>query len=447
MGTVSPPVGAGYFAAHTVVGLAGELRAGRTSPAELVARALAEAARLDPALNAFVTLDAEGAMAAARRAGEELAAGTDRGPLHGIPVAVKDVVDVAGLPTTLGSRAFPARVPDRDAGSVRRLRAAGAVIIGKAATHELAFGPTGDRAANGPTRNPYRPDHMSGGSSSGSAVAVAAGIVPLSIGTDTGGSIRIPAALCGVVGLRPTHGTVPVDGVFPVAESLDTVGPLARTIEDCRLLWQVLSGTTARTATGMGAVRVGWLDPESLHPADPAVVKQARDRLAEGGFAVREVTVPRAAELTAGYPTLQGAEAYAVHAERLRTAADHYGTEVRARLEAAGRVRGWEYVRARATRDRARRELFTDYDLLALPTVPIPAPQLDTRELRLGGHTIDVRAALLALTSPWSVLGLPALSVPAGLVGGRPVGLQLVAPPGAEDLLLTVAQRLPDTRH
>ncbi|GAA4481313.1 amidase [Actinoallomurus oryzae] len=436
------PAGAGYFARHTVTALAAELRAGRVSPQDLAEQALAEAARLEPELNAFVTLDAAGARAAARRAAEELAAGVDRGPLHGIPVAVKDVVDTAGLRTTMGSRHFADRVPDRDATCVRRLRTAGAVIIGKTATHEFAYGPTGDRAANGATRNPYRPDRMTGGSSSGSAAVVAAGVVPASVGTDTGGSVRIPAALCGVVGLKPSHGAVPLDGVYPVAPSLDTVGPLARTAADCRLLWHVLSG---RTATGPGgARRVGWIPPDVIHPAWPQVADTAMRCLAGGGFAVEEVTVPGAAALARAYHTIQSSEVYAVHADRMATAADLYDEEVAERLRGAARVRGWEYVRARDLRERSRdaiTALLRGHDLLALPTVPITAPPLGAR--RTDGVP-DVRTALLALTSPWSVLGLPAVSVPAGLVDGLPVGLQLVGPAGGEDLLLAVAQELYD---
>lgn len=444
-----PPAGAGYFARHTVTGLTGDLRAGRVSPEDLVEQALAAAARLEPELNAFVTLDEAGARAAARRAAAELAAGVDRGPLHGIPVAVKDVVDTAGLRTTMGSRHFADHVPDRDATCVRRLRAAGAVIIGKTATHEFAYGPTGDRAAGGATRNPYRPDRMTGGSSSGSAAVVAAGVVPVSVGTDTGGSVRIPAALCGVVGLKPSHGAVPVDGVYPVAPSLDTVGPLARTVADCRLLWEVLAG---RTAAGRGeaapmARRVGWIPPDTIHPTSPRVADAAWRCLAGGGIAVEEVAVPGAAALARAYHTIQGSEVYAVHADRMATAADLYDEEVAERLRGAARVRGWEYVRARDLRDRSRdavTALLREHDLLALPTAPIPAPPLDARDRRVGDAAIDVRTALLALTSPWSVLGLPAITVPAGLVDGLPVGLQLVAPAGGEDLLLTVAQELHD---
>jgi aspartyl-tRNA(Asn)/glutamyl-tRNA(Gln) amidotransferase subunit A len=435
---IEAPPGAGFFAAHTVAGLAADLRAGRLSPAELVDHALAAAARLG-SLNAFVTLDEPGARAAARRATDELAAGVDRGPLHGIPVAVKDFVDTAGLRTTMGSRHFADHVPAHDAACVRRLREAGAIVVGKTVTHEFAYGPTGDQSAHGPARNPYRPTAMSGGSSAGSAVAVAAGIVPLAIGTDTGGSVRIPAACCGITGLRPTYGTVPVDGVFPLSPTLDSVGPIARTADDCRLLWRVLSGGSP---TGPpGDVRIGWVPPESLHPTETAVAEAVR-RLVPGAG---EVAMPGGRALQTVYRVIQSSEAYAIHADRVATAPGLFGDELVARLRAAEPVRGWEYVRALADRRRdvdAVGELFAGHDVLALPTLPVTAPPIGARQGRVRDTEIDIRAALLALTSPWSVLGLPALSVPAGLVGGMPAGLQLVAAPGGEELLFATAERL-----
>ncbi|MEU1903568.1 amidase [Streptomyces hygroscopicus] len=440
---LSPPPGAGYFARVDVAALAADLRAGRVSPRDLVETALSEATRRQPALNAFVTLDQTGAPAAADQAARELAAGVDRGPLHGVPVAIKDMIDVRGLPTTAGSRHFARHIARQDAECVRRLREAGAIVIGKTTTHEFANGPTGDRAATGPTHNPYAPGHMAGGSSSGSAAAVAAGIVPLALGTDTGGSVRIPAACCGVVGLRPTHGVVAAEGVVPLAPSLDTVGPLARTAADCRLLWTAMApGPRPPSATP----RIGWLPPDSLHPTAPAIARAARDLA--GGLVTGNVFAPELKELRAAYRAIQGSEAYALHAERLATAPELYGEEVRERLRAGGEVPGREYARALAIRDRARERvtgLLHHHDVLALPTIPLAPPALDSRADQIGGEPVDVHAALLALTSPWSVLGLPAVSVPAGLVDGLPAGLQLIGPPGSEHHLLTVAERLQNT--
>lgn len=438
-----PPPDAGFFAHIGVAELATDLRAGRVSSRDLVETALNEAARWQPVLNAIVTLDENGARAAADQADQELAAGVDHGPLHGIPIAVKDLIDVRGLPTTAGSRHFAGNIAREDADCVRRLREAGAIILGKTTTHEFAYGPTGDRSATGPTRNPYATGHMSGGSSSGSAAAVAAGIVPLALGTDTGGSVRIPAACCGLVGLKPTHGAVATDGVFPLAQSFDTVGPLARTAADCRLLWTV---TAAGHRSSVATPRIGWVPPDSIHPTTPEITGLARDLV--GDLIIGEVSVPELRELHAAYRTIQGSEAYAVHAERLATAPDLFGEEVRERLRAGGEALGWEYVRARDFSDRVRKtisDLLRNHDFLALPTIPLSPPTLDSRAGSIGGEAVDVRVALLALTSPWSVLGLPAISVPAGLVDGLPVGLQLVGPPGSEHRLLTVAENLQNT--
>ncbi|MEV0659850.1 amidase [Actinomadura luteofluorescens] len=441
---ISLPPGAGWFARQTVAGLADALRGGRTSPGDLVERALAEASRLE-ALNAFVTVDGPGARAAAERAGRELAGGLDRGPLHGIPIAVKDVVDTAGLRTTMGSRHHADRVPEHDAECVRRLRAAGAVIVGKTATHEFAFGPTGDRSLNGATRNPYGDGRLAGGSSSGSAAAVAAGIVPLAVGTDTGGSVRIPAACCGIVALKPTLGAVPSEGVFPVSSSLDTVGPMARTADDCLLLWNALAGRDA-PAPDVSDVRVGWVAPDAVHPVDPRVAAAARAMLAP--LPVRDVAVPEIARLRWAYTAIQSTEVHRLHAGRMAAAPELYDAEVLARLRAAGRITAEDTATARELRERVRRavtNLFGRVEILAMPTVPVVAPPLGARTLALNGTPVDVRAALLAFTSPWSVLGLPAVSLPAALVDGLPAGLQLVARPGAERLLLAAARRLTRT--
>lgn len=443
-GLVAPP-GAGYFAGVGVAELAAKLRADGPSPRDLVEIALAEAARWQPRINAFVTLDESGARRAAEQATEELAAGTDRGPLHGLPVAVKDMIDVRGLPTTAGARHFTGHVAEQDAACVARLREAGAIIIGKTTTHEFANGPTGDLSANGPTHNPHAVDRMAGGSSSGSAAAVAAGIVPLALGTDTGGSVRVPAACCGVVGLKPTYGAVPTSGVFPLAPSLDTVGVLARSSAECRLAWTAL--TTGETAHGQdGLPSIGWLEPSTVHPVEPRIARAARLAVGEPST----VSLPQIRDLREAYRVIQGRESYAVHVDRLATEAELYSDEVRDRLFAGGDVHDWEYVRALERRDRVREsvmEVFRRVDFLALPTIPLTAPPLGSREWRVAGEPVDVRTALLSLTSPWSVLGLPAVSVPAGRVDGLPIGVQLVGPPGSEYRLLSATEALSGITH
>ncbi|MFA1545253.1 amidase [Actinomadura chokoriensis] len=424
----------GFFAGRTLADLGRALRSGEETAQGLVARALES---VDPDLNAFVTLDPEGATAAARRADEERASGIDRGPLHGVPVAVKDIIDVAGLPTGMGSAHFDGNVAAGDAECVTMLRNAGAVIVGKTGTQEFAFGATGDVSASGPVRNPRDRERMSGGSSSGSAAAVAAGTVPLALGTDTGGSVRIPSAFCGVAGFKPAYGAVPAGGVFPLSRSLDHVGVLAATAADCWTAFRALTGPAeavpppAERAVPDG--RAAWIEPPA---GDPEVVAAVRalfpDAPAEPlDFAgLREVFI-----------AIEFSEAYDVHAERMAEAPDLYQPATLGRLRESGLMPGWRLVRALRERDRFAREvaeLLDRHDYLVMPTMPITAPKLGATEVEFGPLT----ALLVSLTSPWNVLGLPALSVPAGTVHGLPVGAQLVTRRGAESVLFDAAERL-----
>jgi aspartyl-tRNA(Asn)/glutamyl-tRNA(Gln) amidotransferase subunit A len=417
----------GFFTGRTLADLGKALRSGEETAQGLVAKVLES---VDPDLNAFVTLDAEGAEAAAERAGQELASGVDRGPLHGIPVAVKDIIDVAGLPTGMGSAHFDGYVAEDDAACVTMLRDAGAVIVGKTGTQEFAFGATGDVSASGPVRNPHDRARMAGGSSSGSAAAVAAGTVPLALGTDTGGSVRIPSAFCGIAGFKPAHGSIPADGVFPLSRSLDHVGVLAASAADCRIAYRALTGPVDETVP---RGRVAWIEPPA---ADPDVVRTVRSLFPDApaeplDFAgLREVFI-----------AIEFSEAYDVHAERIAEAPGLYQPATLGRLEESGRMPGWRLVRALRERDRYAREiagLLERYDYLAMPTMPITAPQLGATEVEFGPLT----ALLVSLTSPWNVLGLPALSVPAGTVRGLPVGAQLVTGRGAESILFDAAARL-----
>jgi aspartyl-tRNA(Asn)/glutamyl-tRNA(Gln) amidotransferase subunit A len=445
-GSGEPFPGAPPGGPPTISDLARALRDGRTTATGLLHRTLDAIAALDPLLNAFVTVDAAGAETAARRADRELAGGADRGPLHGVPVAVKDIVPVAGLPSTMGSRHFTGHIAADDAACVRLLRRAGAVVVGTTTTHEFAYGPTGDRSANGASRNPHDPARMSGGSSGGSATAVAAGMVPLAIGTDTGGSVRIPAALCGVTGFKPAYAAIPADGVFPLSRTLDHVGIITRTAQDALTAYRALvpAGRPARD----GTARVGWLAAPASAACDPRVARAARDALEAGIGPVGEVRTPPWDDpstwdrLRAAFSAVQGCEAAAVHADRMTGEPDLFDPEVLARLRDAAAIPGWTYVRAMAARERFIAEtgaLFERYDVLALPTVPITAPRLGERTVRVDGAPVHVRDALLSLTSPWNLLGLPALSVPAAPVGGLPTGLQLVTRPGAEHLLFATA--------
>jgi Asp-tRNA(Asn)/Glu-tRNA(Gln) amidotransferase A subunit family amidase len=331
----------------------------------------------------------------------------------------------------MGSAHYAGYVPEADAACVAMLRDAGAVIVGKTGTQEFAFGGTGDVSVNGPVRNPHDRTRMSGGSSSGSAVAVASGVVPLALGTDTGGSVRIPAAFCGIAGFKPAHGAIPADGVFPLSRSLDHVGVLAATAADCRIAYRALTGPGS--AGGAPGGRVAWIEPPA---ADPEVRRAVR--------ALFPDAVPERidfAGLREVFIAIEFSEAAEVHAERLAEAPELYQPATRGRLEEAALMPGWRLVRALRDRDRYTREiagLLDRYDLLAMPTMPITAPEIGATEVEFGPLT----ALMVSLTSPWNVLGRPAISVPAGTVGGLPVGAQLVTRRGAEALLFDAAERI-----
>jgi aspartyl-tRNA(Asn)/glutamyl-tRNA(Gln) amidotransferase subunit A len=267
-------------------------------------------------------------------------------------------------------------------------------------------------------------------------------MVPLALGTDTGGSVRVPAALCGVVGFKPAHGTIPTDGVFPLAPTLDHVGMLAATAEDCRLAYQVLAAAaTAPDPSDVPPPRVGLVRPDTLAPTDPDVARMVRAAFPDSD----EIALPDAAVMHEAFSAIQGSEAYAVHADRVAQAPELFDPEVLDRLRHAGQIPGWRYVRALKTRARCQREiaaLLSRYDLLALPAVPIVAPLIGERTVYIGGSAVPVRDTLLALTNPWNLVGLPALSVPLGTIDGLPVGAQLICAQGREDLLFTIADRL-----
>ncbi|WP_289141568.1 amidase [uncultured Pseudomonas sp.] len=442
------PTHAGYFCGQSIITLAARLRAGSVTSVELTQAALDSIERLNPRLNAFVQVDACVALAQARKADALLAQGLDLGPLHGMPVAVKDNIDTFDYITTYGSAHFEGFQPDRDALCVQRVREAGAVIIGKTLTHEFAYGPTGDRSLQGAARNPWDARCITGGSSAGSAAAVASGMVPLALGTDTGGSIRIPSALCGTVGFKPSFACVPVDGVFPLSSSLDHVGPIANHVEDARLLFEVLAGRAGTPATHPQPLRVGWITCPSFGPVDADVHQQvygAAQQLFGDALQETDELHHLAAGMKDTLLILQRAEAFEVHAERMRDAPHKFEQEVRERLEVSEEVRGWQYIRAQASQAQykaAMARLFEDYDLLVSPSVPITATEVNAREVRVGERDIDVRAAVLSYTSAWNLTGLPALSLPVGHVRGMPVGLQVIGAAGADDRLLQVMSRL-----
>lgn len=416
------------------------------SSAQATRDALTRIREVDPALGAFVLIDEPAALDAAATADREHADGIDRGALHGIPVAVKDIFDVAGLPTTCGSRSsFGTERADADAEVVGDLRRSGAVLVGKTTLHEFAYGATGDSSMHGPSRNPHDRTRVSGGSSGGSAVAVASGMVPFSVGTDTAGSVRVPASLCGIVGFKPAFDRLSVKGSYPLAPSLDHVGLFGTSVEDTRACYETLRN--AGVHTGSREVdRVGWIDPDAIAPTDGGIAASVRGVLKRAGFDVADATSAvsghRPGELFALFTAIQGREAFDVHRDHLDADEHLIDPGVVARLRAGQRVSDAEYADAEHRRRRFRDAVdaaLAEYDVLALPTTPIVAPVLHQTTTAIGRRTVDTRAALLSLTSPWNLTGSPAISVPAGAIGGLPFGLQLITREGDEATLFATA--------
>ncbi|WP_093352879.1 amidase [Pseudonocardia ammonioxydans] len=417
----------------------------RQDPVEHVAEALERLAG-DP-YGAVVTLDADRALRDAAALRDELRRTGPRGPLHGVAVGVKDLIDVAGLPTRAGSavraRAAPA---DRDAPVVARLRAAGAVVVAKLHTHEFGLGPTGDVAAEGPARNPHDPTRIAGGSSSGSAVAVAAGYLPLALGTDTGGSVRIPAALCGVIGLKPARGVLPATGTVRLAPSLDTVGLLAADPGTALAARAALAGDPGRPRGPRGA-RVGLaVDPywTAAEPAVRAAVDRAAAALEAAGAEVREVGTPGIDEIAAAYMPILGAEAHARHAATLAERPGDYQPESATGLSLLAGAPPDEHAAALRTARRVTDRLaghLAGFDAVLTPATRVRATPLGARLVDVAGERSTVAAALLEPALPANVTGWPALSVP--VAGpGLPAGVQLlgVGDDADERLLLELAE-------
>ena len=427
----------------TITTLGAALRRGRVTAVQLLEECLAAIEEREPALNAFITVLAEDARRQARTADAELAAGRDRGPLHGMPLSLKDLIDLDGVPTTAASRVRQDHRAEADAPIAARLRAAGAVFVGKCNLHELGLGTTGEESAYGPARNPHARDRTPGGSSGGSAVSVAAGMAVASVGTDTGGSIRIPASACGLVGLKPTHGEVSLEGIVPLAPSLDHAGPLARSVRDAAALHHVLTGGRgdAVLPAAVRGARLGVPRGYLLEAVEPAVQTAFADcaaRLEADGCGVEDVAIPHAGETPEVYRRTQLPEAAACHREALETRADAFSPRVRQRLETGREIAAVDYVRAQQARRRLAAEVDAALDgrgALLLPTLPIVPP-------RLGADAETVRPLMLRLTQLFDVTGHPAVSVPCGTAGGLPAGVQLVGHRGRTAELLALAAAL-----
>ena len=423
------------------------LKSGDVSPVVLVRQCLD---RIDarPELNAFITVMRERALADAHQAEQQIAAGRYRGPLHGVPISVKDLVDVAGTPTTAGS-AVPPRMPDADAPIVTRLREAGAILVGKTNLHEFAFGTTSEESAFGAVRHPLDTSRSPGGSSGGAAVALLEGMCFASIGTDTGGSIRIPSAVCGIVGLKPAAGELPCDGIVPLSTTLDHVGPMARSVEDVAIVFNAMKEVTGRPSERSPSRRsyvFGVPEAYFCDRLDPAVriaLARTRTALAGAGHEVRTVEIRHAATTPDVYLHIVLPEASWYHASMLAAHADRYSPGVRLRLEMGRYILAEDYVRALHLRTLLRRAVdaaMEGCDALLLPTLAIPAPVLGAAAVDVDGKPEPVRAVMLRLTQLFNITGHPAMALPAGVTDeGWPVSVQLVGRPDETTELIEIA--------
>ena len=387
-------------------------------------------------LSAFITVLGDEAREQAEAADAEMDAGRYRGPLHGVPISLKDVIDVRDQTTSAASRVRQGHIAAENATIVTRLRDAGAVIVGKTNLHEFAFGTTNEDSAFGPARHPLDPSRSPGGSSGGSAVSVLADMAYASIGTDTGGSVRIPSAVCGLVGLKPTLGEIPVDGVVPLSGTMDHVGPLCRSVEDAGILFDALRGRTpalGRHAPDVRGLRLGVLRGYFMSVIDPEVAEcfeQACERLQAAGVELHDAHVSHADDIAPIYLHIVLSEAAAYHAATLESHADDYTPNVRLRLEMGRYILAEDYVRGLRGRDVLIREVdaaLTNCDGLLLPTLPIPAPTIGSGTVRIGGAEESVRNITLRLTQLFNLTGHPAVSIPCGRTSeGWPVGAQVV---------------------
>ena len=435
--------------------LAPRLHRREISPVEIVRDCLGQIERLNPTLNAFITVMAESALAEARVVETEILRGEWRGPLHGIPIALKDLIDTAGVRTTSASALHENRIPAEDAEVVHRLRRAGAVIIGKNNLHEFAYGGSSLVSHFGDVRNPWDRGRITGGSSGGSAAAVSAGMVCAAIGTDTAGSIREPSALCGCVGLKATYGRVGSRGVIPLSLSLDHVGPLTASVADAAIVLQAIAGYDAADITsvdipvadyvsslqqGPKSFRVGITRRYFFDDLDPEV-----SAAVEHALSGIEMLVAQVKEVQIDVPTdrtLQAAEAYAYHAENVAKSAGRYQAETVRRIRNGEKVTAAEYIQQRRELEQARRNIrrvFAEVDVLVMPTIPMPAPAI--ADLRANPDELrPAELKLLRNTRPFNVWGLPAISIPCGFTqSGLPIGLQIAGPHWREDLVLRLA--------
>jgi aspartyl-tRNA(Asn)/glutamyl-tRNA(Gln) amidotransferase subunit A len=425
------------------------LHSGEVTAQSLVEACFRQIERLNPQLNAFITvIDVPSALEAQLPATVHPVTSA----LRGIPIALKDLFDTAGIRTTAGSKFFSDHIPDSDAFVVEKIKQAGAIIVGKTNTHEIALGVTGNNPHYGTARNPWDYARIPGGSSSGSAIAVATGMALGALGTDTGGSIRIPASLTGVVGFKPTYGRVSLRGVFPLSWNLDHVGPLTKCVKDAALMLQVISAydsldpTSQKMLSGdylghlvddMEGRKIALAVGEYIDGAEPEVVAavcEAAKVFEAMGCKVQEVNVDWLREAALANKTMTQSDGAAVHRDRLREHPDMFGDDIRRRLEDGAKTTSTEYILARLTQTEMKKRLdlfFESYDLLLTPTTPIAAPTVD------GHDAVEQAGRLTRFTAPFNLTGLPAISIPCGFTAnGLPIGLQIISRAWAESKVL-----------
>jgi aspartyl-tRNA(Asn)/glutamyl-tRNA(Gln) amidotransferase subunit A len=431
--------------------IAPQIASGALRAERLTEDALATIAELQPSLNAFITVMADAALADARRADRDIAAGRHLGPLHGVPISIKDLIDVAGVPTTAASKLRAEHVARRDAPVVSYLKNAGAIIVGKTNLHEFAFGTTSEDSGWGPARNPIDPSRSPGGSSGGSAIAVRTGMSVASVGTDTGGSIRIPAAACGIVGLKPGWGEISARAVVPLSRQLDHVGPLAQTVDDAEILYQIMRDdvppATPAASAALSGMTVATLDAYFMDRVGVEVeqtIRAAYETLRSAGATLSSASLPHAADIPPVYLHLVLADAAAYHATALERRPFAYTENVRLRLEMGRHVLAEDYARALHGRAVIAREIeraLAPVDALVLPALAVEAPPIGASTVPVKGGTEPVRNVMLRCTQPFNLSGHPAISLPCGVTtAGLPVGLQLVGHLGRTTDLLRVAR-------
>jgi aspartyl-tRNA(Asn)/glutamyl-tRNA(Gln) amidotransferase subunit A len=440
------------------------LRRKEISPVDLANAALSRIERLNPSINAYLTVLADRARKQARAAERAFVQARRRnaanpvGPLFGIPISLKDNLWTRGIRTTAGSTILADFVPKQDSDVAARLAAAGAILLGKTNMHEFAYGITNDNPHYGAVRNPWALDCISGGSSGGSAAATAAGMCFASVGTDTGGSIRIPAALCGIVGLKPTYGLVSAAGVIPLAESLDHVGPLARNVADACIMLQAIAGKFPKTAKpadfrklkreASRRFRLGWPKQYFFERVDPEVMRAIEAAVGVfklAGARIEEVSLPHLGDSLEPSANIALAEATRYHQSQgfYPAHAEEYGADVSSRLESGTKVRAVDYIRAFEVKRHMESDFelaFERVDAILAPAVPIAAPRIGENEVKSAGEKETVRSALVRLNRPANMTGHPAISVPCGFTqDGLPMGLQLIGPRWGEASLLAIA--------